>query len=64
MNETSNKTWGQTLVEVDLTVTECEMLLNLLQDRKAEGSYYGNREQYYRRIDRVKDKIIICLNEL
>ena len=42
-----------------MTLTEAEInhLENLLLQEKEEGSYYGNKEQYYKRIDRLLKKL-------
>lgn len=34
---------------VTLTTAQMAHLINLLQERAEDGSYYGNREQYYAR---------------
>lgn len=36
-----------------LTLAELNHLHTLLEEAKAEGSYYGPREQYYARTDRL-----------
>lgn len=40
------------------TQAEIDLLLNLLRERKEEGSYFGNREAYYARLDRVMAKVV------
>jgi len=42
---------------IKLTVVEATTLLDLLLERKEEGSYYGNREQYNKRIVRLIEKL-------
>lgn len=32
---------------------ELDHVLTVLRDARQDGSYYGNREQYYRRHDRI-----------
>ncbi len=40
-----------------LNRAELDHLLTLLRDNCREGSYYGNRQQYRRRGDRLFDKL-------
>ncbi len=46
---------------VYLTIPEIRLLLTLLYSNKEEGVYYGNKEQYYTRrnklIEKLEDKI-------
>jgi hypothetical protein len=39
------------------TQAERNHLLTLLEERKKGGCYYGNREQYYKRTDRLISKL-------
>ena len=41
-----------------LTAAECSHLLSLLEDGARRGEYYGNRDQYWTRHGRIKDKIM------
>jgi hypothetical protein len=41
-------------VLVPLTRPEINHLLTLLRDNESEGSYYGNREQYENRSERIR----------
>lgn len=40
-----------------LTKAEINHLLELLESRRLEESYYGNREQYEKRAERIKQKL-------
>lgn len=40
--------------EPKFTKTEKHHILSLIQDNEREGNYYGNREQYWKRSDRIK----------
>lgn len=42
---------------VILTAVEVDHLLTLLHDAEHEGSYYGNREQYWKRHARIVAKL-------
>lgn len=42
---------------VSLTRVELDHLLTVLRDARQDASYYGNREQYYRRADRIWNKL-------
>ena len=42
---------------VTMTRAERETLLELIRERLAEGSYYGNREQYTARLKRLTAKL-------
>lgn len=42
---------------VSLTEVEITHLLSLMHDAKVEGSYYGNKEQYWKRHDRIEEKL-------
>ena len=44
--------------EVRLKRTELDHLLTLLRDARRDGCYYGPREQYFRRHDRIWSKLI------
>ena len=43
--------------EEGFTQAERNHLLTLLEERKRDGSYYGNQEQYYKRTDRLISKL-------
>lgn len=47
----------QRIVRCAFTRTEAEHLWNLLWDNKRSGEYYGPREQYWKRHDRICDKL-------
>lgn len=40
-------------ITVNLTLVEAAHLLSLLSDNKEEGVYYGPRQQYWDRHDRI-----------
>lgn len=48
---------------IDLTVAEASHLLTLLNERIEDGTYYGNREQYYARSERIYQKIMDEVNK-
>jgi len=39
------------------TWVECQAVIGLINANIEEGSYFGNREQYYNRLERIKQKI-------
>ncbi len=41
-------------MKIELTVAEVSHLMTLLRDAKDEGSYYGNRDQYWARAKRIE----------
>ena len=52
-----------------LTKVEINHLLELLESRRLEESYYGNKEQYEKRAERIKQKlenllIVELINEI
>ena len=44
-------------VSVTLTRPELDTIWNLVHEKIEDGSYYGNREQYYARLDRIKEAL-------
>lgn len=40
----------------ELTTVERQHLLTLLIERKESGDYYGHREQYYKRTDKLIER--------
>lgn len=42
------------------TDVELWHLLSLLDDAEAEGGYYGNKAQYWKRHERIKAKLRAC----
>ena len=40
-----------------LTISEAALVLGLVNAAEAEGTYYGNRWEYQRRLERIKAKI-------
>ena len=45
------------LYNIQLTITELEHLEQLIQERRGEGWYYGNKKQYEDREHRIYKKI-------
>lgn len=45
------------MITLKLTEPELDMIYELLKSREREGSYYGNRAQYYSRLNKVINKI-------
>lgn len=46
-----------------LTIPEVRHLLTLLADAAERGDYYGNRTQYWRRHQRIVDKVAHALED-
>jgi len=44
-------------IPVKLTQVEIDHILNLIHDSEREGSYYGPREQYWKRSARIRGKL-------
>lgn len=42
---------------IKLTIPEIDHIFNLIKDNEEEGCYYGNREQYWNRSSRIKEKL-------
>lgn len=42
---------------VKLTEVEANFILTLIENNENEGWYYGNKEQYFKRLERVKAKL-------
>ena len=42
---------------VKLTTSEIDHIFNLIKNNEEEGCYYGNREQYWNRSQRIKEKL-------
>ena len=49
--------------EVRLTIPECNHLLTLIDESEYDGCYFGNREQYWRRSERIKMKLQLSIKE-
>ena len=43
--------------DLKLTQPQIHLLLNLLKDRKEEGSYYGRKDYYTKRLDQAIAKL-------
>ena len=39
------------------TRAEKTTLLQMVEERQEEGSYFGNKEQYYKRLENIKKKL-------
>ena len=46
-----------TSVVVKLTEAEANLILDLVDSQKRDESYWGNREQFYKRLYSIEDKI-------
>jgi len=44
-------------MEIRLLPAERKHLLNLLHDKKMDGSYYGNKKAYYERTEKIINKL-------
>lgn len=44
------------------TETETNTILRLVEERIEDGCYYGNKEQYYKRLARIKLQLEHSLN--
>jgi hypothetical protein len=42
---------------MELTKAELDYLIGLIEDNEQNHEYYGNEEQYWKRVKSVKDKI-------
>lgn len=51
-------------VELKLTESELNYILNLVEDNIREGNYWGNQEQFKNRQSRVLEKITKINDEL
>ena len=45
-------------MKIELTMPEASHLLTLLNERIEDGSYYGNKKQYYARSECIYKKIM------
>jgi hypothetical protein len=45
-------------MSIDFTEVEIDHLLTLLRDAKSEGSYYGRRDHYLKRHERIRAKLL------
>lgn len=44
--------------KIKFTEVETSTILTLVEERIEDGCYYGNKEQYYKRLDRIKLKLV------
>ena len=56
--ESANADCPRRVVRCKLTLCEANHLLSLMADNERNGEYYGPREQYWRRSERIKKKFI------
>ena len=45
------------MISIKLNSDEISILYDLLKDRQEKGSYFGNKEQYYKGIQSILDKL-------
>jgi hypothetical protein len=45
-------------MSIDFTEVEIDHLLTLLRDAESEGSYYGRRDHYLKRHERIRAKLL------
>ena len=45
------------MIKVKLTLVEAACLHDLVSERQVEGSYYGNKQQYYAMLERLRIKL-------
>jgi len=45
------------MVKTKFTQVEKETILTLLEKNIEEGWYYGNKEQYFKRLQKIKEKL-------
>ena len=52
----------QPLTPIDLTLAEAKHILSLISVNTRDGWYHSPREQYWKRSERIKEKIKTSLN--
>lgn len=45
------------MIALKLKETELNLIYELLKERQREGSYYGNKEMYYKRLNTIITKV-------
>ncbi len=51
-------------VKIELSLTEAEHLLHLIEDDEREGWYYGWDKQYWSRSNKIKTKLKNIIEQL
>ena len=49
---------SRNVVSITLTLPEISHILGLIQSNESEGNYYGNRDEYWLRSNRIKAKLL------
>ena len=49
---------GRNMITLTLSLVEVNHILNLIRDNESEGTYYGNRDEYWLRSNRIKAKLL------
>jgi hypothetical protein len=44
-----------------MNISDLNHILSLIDSNEREGWYYGNKDQYWRRSDRIKEHINKCI---
>lgn len=50
-------------INIKLTPIEAAHILTLIRENNRDGWHYGNREQYFKRAQKIFDKIEEAINE-
>jgi len=45
-------------VKITFTRAEIRLLIDLIGEKQEDKSYYGNKEQYYKRLESIAAKIV------
>ena len=45
------------VIKPTFTILEIELLENLIRDNRDEGTYYGNKKYYYKRLETIEKKL-------
>ena len=46
------------IIVAAFSLPEVQHILSLIQDNESEGTYYGNRNEYWLRSNRIKAKLL------
>ena len=46
------------IIVAAFSLSEVNHILRLIQDNESEGTYYGNRDEYWLRSNRIKAKLL------
>jgi hypothetical protein len=44
-------------MKINLTNAEIWVILSYIENNRDEGYYYGNKEQYFKRLDKLEKKL-------